>query len=346
MSGNSHIEELIIRYFHEEITKEELAELEVWIMASSDNKSYFFEFKQLSDASRRPIWSETEKEESWQRMYARMIKLPETSTPPVRQSSHRSWIFSGMKYVALFILALCLGWGAHLFVRSKTSEDIELVYNELQTKKGGRSNTLILSDGTKVILNAATSFRYPSHFQKGSRMVWLEGEAYFEVAKDEESPFVVKLEHQDITVLGTSFNVEAYGDDAYTVVTLLSGSVSLDAYNEVGEPMSRIFIKPNQRVISDNLSGSVTIQQSDQLLAEAWTKGKYKFKDEPLSAIARRLEKYYDVKIKIEDETLKRMNYTGTFSLDQEIQEILQVMDQEKRYTIRRNGKEIIIRKR
>lgn len=345
MSDNNHIEELLIRYFQEEITGEELRELESWIMASPENRSYFFELKQLSDSSRRPAWSEAEKEASWQRMYARMAPA-ETDTPAVLHAPRRSWLSATMKYAALFILALGIGWSIHQFVQPQASEETALVYNELQTEKGGRSNTLLLSDGTKVTLNASTTFRYPSHFQAGNRTVWLEGEAYFEVAKDEKNPFIVKLKHQDITVLGTSFNVEAYRDDTHSVVTLLSGSVSLDAYNEAGEPMSRMFLKPSQRALSDNLSGSVTIQQIDQSLAEAWTKGKYKFKDEPLVDIARRLEKYYDVQIRIENEELKRMNYTGTFSLDQEIQEILQVMDDEKHYTVRRNGKEIIIKKR
>ena len=72
------------------------------------------------------------------------------------------------------------------------------MYNEIHVQKGGRANTLVLSDGTKVILNAATTFRYPTSFGEKNRMVYLEGEAYFEVAKDEEKPFVVKLNKQDM----------------------------------------------------------------------------------------------------------------------------------------------------
>lgn len=347
MSENNHIEELIVRYFLHDISEEEMCELESWIMESPENKNVFFELKKISDTSRRSVWSENEKEESWQRMYHRINQ--QGKKPEIRYiSPYRRFLYV-MNYVAVGFVALFIGWISNEYFFTEEvpeTEPVALVYNEVNIEKGGRGSTLVLSDGSRVTLNASTSFRYPSGFSAENRIVYLDGEAYFEVTENKNQPFIVKLQRQDITVLGTSFNVEAYADEAHSVVTLLTGSLCLDSYNDAGESMSKMFIKPNQRAVSDNRSGSVSLEDIDNSLAEAWTEGKYKFKDESLSMIARRLEKYYDVKVHIEGESLKQMRYTGTFSLKQDIQEVLNVMDQAKRYSVRRKDKDIFIDKR
>jgi ferric-dicitrate binding protein FerR (iron transport regulator) len=348
MSENNNIEELIVRYFLGEINEIELRELEAWIIESPENKSYFFELKKISDSGRRSIWSEKEKESSWQRMYNRLAKEDERQEPILleKASKHRLlWI----KYAAIALIALSVGWGVNELVSSDSESllaQVEPVYNEIKIERGGWGNTILLSDGSKVTLNAGTVFRYPTDFSSVGRIVYLDGEAYFDVVKDEAKPFVVKLKKQDITVLGTSFNVEAYGDESYSIVTLISGSVTLESYNEGGEPMSKMFLKPSQRAVSDNHTGSVSLENVDSSLAGTWTEGKYKFKDEPLFLIARRLEKYYDVHVHIEGESLKHIRFTGTFSLDQDIQAVLQVLDHEKRYTVKCMGKEIFIVKK
>lgn len=345
MIENNHIEELIIRYFLEEIDEEDIRELEAWIMESPENKSGFFQLKEISDSSLRSVWSEAEKEASWQRMEAR-LKARNRQEKPTLQTTRSMRPMIWFRYAAVVLIALMAGWGINGWVSGEeeiVQAFIEPVYNEIKIDKGGHGNTVILSDGSKVTLNAATTFRYPTNFSAVNRTVYLDGEAYFEVTKDEAKPFVVKLKKQDITVLGTSFNVEAYGDESYSILTLLSGSVALESYDETGEPMSKMFLKPNQRAVSDNRSGSVSLENIDTSLADAWTEGKYKFKDEPLWSIARRLEKYYDVKVHIESESLRRLKYTGSFALNQDIEEILHVLNQEKRCKIKKQGKEVTI---
>jgi ferric-dicitrate binding protein FerR (iron transport regulator) len=350
MSEKNHIEELFIRYFLGEITEDELRELNVRIMNSPENKVLFFQLKQISDSGRRSVWSEVEKEESWRRMYARIYKISEEQKQPDElPATHiRKLRFSRyVRYAAVFIATLGMGWGVNEFVKRKTSGDMRhviSVYNEIRVERGGRGNTLILPDGSKVMLNSATTFRYPAGFSETDRTVYLEGEAWFEIAKDETKPFIVKFKKQNITVLGTSFNVEAYSDENYSVVTLLSGSVSLETCNEKGESMSRMFLKPNQQAVSDDQSGSVSVRNVDETMAESsWVKGRYKFKDEALGNIAGRLEKYYDVQIHIEDESLRQMKFTGSFSKNQDIREILQVLDYENRYSVKRVVNEIFI---
>ena len=255
------------------------------------------------------------------------------------------WL-SLIKYVAVVAIAVGVGWGIKKIQGNtylSNSKEKEVVYNEIHVQKGGRANTLVLSDGTKVILNAATTFRYPTSFGEKNRMVYLEGEAYFEVAKDEEKPFVVKLNKQDITVLGTTFNVQAYKDESYSIVTLLSGRVMLNAFNELGESTSRMFLKSNQCALSDNKSGSVSLCDVNASFANAWVNGEYKFKDEPLLFICKRLENYYNVQIHLNDPRLEQIRYTGTFSLEQDIMDVFRIIDYEKQFAFKRVKRDIFI---
>lgn len=380
MSENTYKEELFVRYFLDEISEEELHELSQLISDSSEDKDLLFRLKQLSDSARRYVWSETDKEESWQRLLTRanlsadskkfgqnLLLQPEKAPElPVRNHAgsgsatnasmpsklnvrhfHLNVLF---KYAAVILVALGIGWGIHELADRGTSpgafRKTAVVYNEISVEPGGRGNTLTLSDGSKVTLNAATTFRYPADFEKAERTVYLDGEAWFDVVKNDAKPFVVKLKQQDITVLGTSFNVEAYNDEAYNIVTLLNGSVSLDVYNETGESISRMFLKPNQRAVVDNVSGSVSIQNMDTTLLGARMKERYRFKDEPLELIANRLEKYYGVKVHIGEASLRQIKFTGSFSKEQNIEEILHVLKQEKLYTVTYRNKEIFIVKK
>lgn len=342
MPEKYNIEELIVRFLQQEISEEELHHLESWLEEDVEHKSYFFELKSISDSCKRPSLSKKADEVGWQKMLDRIRKNP--SLPTSR--TYNIWMV-GMKYAAIVILAVGLGWGMHGFYTDADLVDQQsgelIAYNEIHVQKGGKANTVILSDGTKVILNAATTFRYPSRFNEAERLVYLDGEAYFEVTKNMEKPFVVKLRKQDVTVLGTSFNIEAYGGESYSVVTLLNGSVAIDAFNESGESAGRMYLKPNQRAVSDNKSGSVSLSSTDASLSNAWIDGVYRFKDEPLSAIVKRLENYYNVEIHLEDEHLERVRYTGTFSLSQDIGDVLRIINYEDLFMFKRVNKEIFI---
>ena len=342
MSEKYNIEELIIRFLQQDINEEELHYLESWLEEDAEHKSYFFGLKSISDSSRRSFFSKEEvNEASWQRMLARIEKHQEKN-PSLGKSRTRDLWFSCVKYAAIIIFAIGAGWGIHEFQRKIHRSDLaekDLVYNEIDVQKGGRANTVLLSDGSKVILNAATTFRYPTSFDGEKRQVYLDGEAYFEVSKNSEKPFVVKLKKQEITVLGTIFNVH----ESYSEVTLLTGRILLEAFNERGESMSRMYLKPDQKALSDNSTGSVSLQEVNASLSNAWINGEYKFKDESLASIVKRLENYYNVNIHLDDKRLEKIRYTGTFSLDQDILDVFRIIDYEKQFTFKRVKKDIFI---
>lgn len=345
MEEEHNIEELTVRYLQQEIKEGELRALDAWLQQSPENKTLFFGLKYIYDTGKYAHCSDST-DIGWQRMYAR-LRREQPAISPSFTKKKGGW-HSVFKCVALITLTVSIGWGASELRNNTTrlKEKIvqtSLTYNEIKVAKGGRANTLLLTDGTKVILNAASVFKYPTDFSAEKREVYLDGEAYFEVAKDLSKPFVIKLRKQRITVLGTSFNVAAYSEEPYSMTTLVNGGISLETFNEKGESMSCMFLKPNQQALSDNQTGSVSLKEVDVSLSKAWTQGEYKFKDEPLSVIARQLERYYGVNIYLEEDHLKCVRYTGTFSVDQSIMDVLKIINYEQRLSYKRVGENIFI---
>lgn len=277
---------------------------------------------------------EVDVDREWERLFSSIEKKT------ISKMKTRRLFLQYMKYAA----AVLLGIGISLSTLYLTNqENLSTVGNyKLVTSKGEKSY-LQLPDGTKVWLNSCTTLEYAENYGHSNRNIYLDGEAYFEVSKNSEKPFVVKLKKQEITVLGTIFNVQAYGHESYSEVTLLTGRILLEAFNERGESMSRMYLKPDQKALSDNSTGSVSLQEVNASLSNAWINGEYKFKDEPLASIVKRLENYYNVNIHLDDKRLEKIRYTGTFSLDQDILDVFRIIDYEKQFTFKRVKKDIFI---
>lgn len=152
-------------------------------------------------------------------------------------------------------------------------------------RSGRRSENhseVVLSDGTRVTLNASSRLRYPTSFDGSVREVWLDGEAYFDVSRDPRKPFVVHTERQRIRVLGTSFNVMAYDGDTFNIVTLLSGAVQLDVLGTEGSLLESVRMKPFEQCRFDTRTGELTATLlSDEDRNRTWTDGVFRFRDEP-----------------------------------------------------------------
>ena len=341
MESNNSIEELIIRYLQNEIQEDELRVLDAWIHESDANKAHFFELKGLFDTRKEVAFlHHYSVERSWERMAGKLDAISGVSVKS-KVLGKQFWL-SFLRYAAIIVIAMGVGVGMNQWISNRLyAGDME--YNEIVVEKGGRANTLLLSDGSKIILNASTRFKYPTSFNGDERVVHLEGEAYFEVAKNHSKPFIVKLKNQQITVLGTSFNIQAFNDDRFSVTTLLSGSILLESFDAQGRKMSSMKLKPNQQARSDNRTGSIFLSETDASISNAWVGGKYRFKDETLVSIVKRLENYYGVNIRLAHDSLRNIRYTGTFSLDQGIQEVLDIINSEKQFTFMKDGKDILI---
>lgn len=183
------------------------------------------------------------------------------------------------------------------YIDTKISGD-NLNYNELTTSEGGQYS-VVLSDGTKVWLNATSTLRYPVRFDDQERVVELTGEAYFEVAK-QEVPFYVKTEKQEIRVLGTSFNVKAYGDEDESRTTLLEGSVTILAHplKDGANPVELLLTPGDQAVL--RLNKESTVEKVDAERSIAWRSGLFSFQNEDLQSIMREFSRWYGVEVKFE----------------------------------------------
>lgn len=194
---------------------------------------------------------------------------------------------------------------------SKAQKKAELVYNTL-TIPYGKQFSLKLSDGTTVYLNSGTSLKYPIKFIEGQhRKVFLTGEAYFDVAKDAEHPFVVASEHIDVKVLGTVFNVSAYPEDASADVVLIEGSVRVAAN---GTPSNQeATLVPGTKGSLNKTSENILTEKVDTAIYTSWIQGELFFRNMPFENIVKKLERHYDRKIVIKNKDLKSEIFNASF---------------------------------
>ncbi|HEY0612173.1 MAG TPA: FecR domain-containing protein, partial [Chitinophaga sp.] len=209
-------------------------------------------------------------------------------------------------------------------VYNKTASQVpaSVSYNILRTPKGGQYQ-LVLPDGTKVWLNAASSLRFPTQFTETTRSVDLTGEAYFEVAKNAAQPFHVKVEGMDITVLGTSFNIMAYTDENTIKTTLLEGAVKVTKGNE------ERLLHPGQQSQLEAGSSIKVINNADIELAVAWKNGFTSFRSADIRTIMRQVMRWYNIEVEYEGEIPQRV-FTGDIPRDARLSELLQLLEVSK----------------
>lgn len=224
------------------------------------------------------------------------------------------------------------------------------VFNTVTTPKGGQYE-VNLPDGTKVWLNASSSLTYPTFFTTAGRRVVLKGEAYFEVAKvsakgrnsSERVPFLVQTDDQEVEVLGTHFNVNAYPDDPSTKTTLLEGSVRVTTRAEgaAGEQGSRPsgMLKPGEQALLE--AGKITVKNVEAQDVIAWKDGYVQFQDEGIRAIMRKIERAYDVEVvykgEISDEPLGGKVSKRTLS------ELLSTLESTEQFRFKVEGRRITV---
>ncbi|MEC5145344.1 FecR domain-containing protein [Chitinophaga sp. 212800010-3] len=207
--------------------------------------------------------------------------------------------------------------GELVYDRPKQQGSAQPVLNILSTPRGGQYH-LTLSDGTQVWLNAASSITYPVAFKGQERSVTVSGEVYFEVAHQEEQPFKVHTGRQEITVLGTHFNVKAYPDDPDISTTLLAGSVRVTntATGTTG------VLKPGQQIRMMNAGGPMDISLVHAEDIISWKNGYFLFDNQNIRSVMKVISRWYDVDIEYKD-ILGNERFGGTFSRTSNMQEIL-----------------------
>ncbi len=247
-----------------------------------------------------------------------------------------SWNYI-LRIAAVFILIISSVFAYRFYIQETLSTGGSL---KLITKENdrGRKSTIFLADGTVVYLNAESKITFPEKFSDTLRAVSLLGEAYFEVTKNKQKPFIVHAGDVNIAVLGTSFNINAYPDNEALKVSLKTGRVSVTA--TAGKVKNKsIYLEPGESVSYLNRQKRFSeITTFDADLDLGWKDGKMVFKNADLNSIITRLERWYNVDFILENEPFFAWNYTGEFQ-DQSIRDVLESLSFSQRfdYTVRGN---------
>ncbi len=206
------------------------------------------------------------------------------------------------------------------YIRSTLSKDDN--YHKILIPKGGEYS-LELADRTRIWANSETTLSYPTSFSGKQRIVYLEGEAYFEVAKNKDKPFIVITPTETIRVLGTKFNISTYKDDIYSHTTLLEGSVSIE--NKDNSEVK--VLVPGQQAMINYKSKKLSIREVNAKKYTDWIDGRFVFEDESLESIMKRLSRWYNINVEFKDPQAANLNFTGNFIRYDKISTILNMFE-------------------
>lgn len=223
------------------------------------------------------------------------------------------------RYAAAILIGVIFSISAfYLMDKNKTQETG--IY-QLVTYKGEKSY-LQLPDGTKVWLNSCTTLKYAQDYGRSNRDIFLNGEAYFEVAKNKNLPFVVKTNGISVEALGTVFNVCAYGEDTYLMTTLFSGKVAV----RPASASQQVLLEPNQVAVYHKSKDKIEVVPYDKRQFAQWKDGYLTFERMSLQEITKLLERNYNVVFLYDNQKIKTLKFSGSFRNSEDLSGILNVI--------------------
>ena len=290
-------QELLYKYFRGTATIEEEKRILDWVEASEENREAFLKERMIFDVA---LFSDRQSSKKKTFRLAPILK----------------W---GMRIAAVIIIGVCGYFMTNDYLYNKLAQPQTI------TVPAGQRAQITLADGTRVWLNAQSTLTYASNFGRRERNVELDGEAYFEVAKNKDIPFYVHTEMNKVKVVGTCFNVCAYKDSKEFETTLVEGIVDIYPANN-----NKVITRLQKDEFFGNYDGKCkkVILPSYEYLR--WKEGLYCFDDVPFSCILTKLEKYYNVKLTVSDPKL--LNYdscTGKFREQDGVEHILRTISKD-----------------
>jgi ferric-dicitrate binding protein FerR (iron transport regulator) len=327
--------ELIAKKLSDEATSDELNELELLMR---NNPEWQYAMQNMQD-----IWNLQPKEAynsdiafeyHLQKMNAAGIEMdkfteqePEEIESPRRSFAKKLWL--PLSVAATLIIAVVLIFKPRKHNSDKNLDSLAASnLSEVSTKIGSKSK-LVLPDGTTVWLNAGSKLTYNKDYDVELREVSLSGEAFFDVVKSAEKPFIIHTERIDIRVLGTSFNVKSYPGEQTTETSLIKGKVEISIHNR---PSEKIILQPNEKLIVNNQDTlykhnnsakttplvaveNVTRLDDDTTIMEtSWVDNKLAFSNTGFEEVVAQMQRWYGVSIELKNERLKAMHFSGTFT--------------------------------
>lgn len=290
---------LITRYLSEQTSAEENEQLMDWIAADKKNGQVFEEVKQ--------IWLGAERITDPGSIHALAklrSKIAAEDDTYVQTKSRRILLYR-FAAAAAILVAVIATWRIFSF-----RQPLREVSYLKEVTLSGQKKEVILADGTKVVLGPESSLSYPESFEKNSRMVSVEGQAYFEVSKAPHLPFIVQTSVLTVQVLGTHFNVNAGGEQSLSSVALLEGAVKVKLKEKINE---EYLLKPGEELSVNHSTHEVSQHPLDSAAVLGWQNNVLIFKNEQFGSAAYRIEKMYGVKIVFKDPAAANTRLYATF---------------------------------
>lgn len=237
-----------------------------------------------------------------------------------------------LRVAAMIVVAFGLGY----FWQSEKTEG--LIAMQTISVPAGQCVNVTLPDGSNIWLNAQTTIQYPVSFNKENRQVKLDGEAYFDVAKDSKRPFIVNTKECSVEVLGTKFNIDAYSSRDKFETVLMEGSVKVSMLDD---PTQAVSLKPNNKVYRSN--GKLLTQKVSNYERYRWKEGLICFVDEPFKVVMEDFEKFYGLTIVVNNQKVTQYLYTGKFKQTDGVDYALSLLQKNIHFTYQRDRENHIV---
>jgi ferric-dicitrate binding protein FerR (iron transport regulator) len=336
MNEESKITELIEKYISNIISDKELQLLYKYLNHEENNDAI--------EAYSRKKWQHNKNihnittENTWNKIKSRIAE--DKSIKISFQKPIPRIVYTIIGYAAALALIILVSWSIYHFYTNKGSLAGN-AYNEYIVPYGSKS-TVILPDGSKIRLNSGSKIKYSGDFNKGERIVFLEGEAFFDVKPSEKKPFIVKTAVLNIRVFGTRFNVKSFKEEKNVETTLISGSVVVEKVDKNGRVIQNIQLKPNQIItyskaedqfmlktsalsVEERSAKEHNIHKIEPIItiepvigksveeATSWVNNKLTFRGDSINTLISKLQRWYDVEITLKNKNLNKSTFTGTF---------------------------------
>jgi len=365
MPHDQRINLLISLKLSGEASPEELRELERLI---NENPELLERIETIKQLSNQLGWRSTGRaEESFEKHLHRLYEknfesdLALNTYPDVQKLSPVRKFLWKNNYRMLWgatAASLLLFW---FLFRTNENTEIKPTNHTVSTKAGDKAS-ITLPDGSKVSLNGDSKITYVDNLKNKTREVYLSGEAFFDVTKDKTKPFIIHTRTINLKVLGTAFNVRSYDNEKETETALVHGSVEVTLRNR---PDQKIFLKPGEKLLVKNFSVDTSLKNKKQKRDEetpiavltnmhyygtdsssvetSWTKNQLEFNDEPLDKIALNLERWFNVRVTIQNESLKKEKYTATIEEDDKLEDFLEALKLTEGFHYSIRNREVVI---
>ncbi|TDO03434.1 FecR family protein [Sunxiuqinia elliptica] len=324
------IEEIKSRYIRGEATEREAKILLEWLEKNPEERTAYYQEKDIWDSYAFVNNSQNYSSEE------ELLKLKRR----IRFNPKKSFSMPGpLKVAALLLLAFLSGWLVQFLIANQGTSDVVAEMREVVVPNG-QIHQLFLADGSRIWLNSGSKIDVPSFFTGNDRKVSLEGEAFFEIAKDPEHPFKVEVKGQTIEVLGTSFNVRAYPDADVVQTTLHTGKIKLHTSREV------LNLLPGEQTNVHINTGKIQVKNVNPVNYYSWRDGRYELKDECLTDVFRLVERWYDVSITYDENDFKDMRFSVVLKRNKSVEHFLALLNLSIPIQYQKNMDEIIIEKK